>query len=520
MRGAGLPAAALLLAALIVAPAAPQATPAVAAQTSPPAGDGYGLGLDQGAAYLATPEELLRLELERVLRGSAGPRAPVGAEVYSVERGEVLYSLNAERLLQPASNVKLFTSAAALHYLGPGFRFRTTLYATGPVEPGGVLRGDLVLEGRGDPNLSGRFYGDSVPYVFDRLIEALHERGVTRVVGDLIGDNSYFEGPPLGEGWGWDLQQWWYAAQIDALSFNDNTVTVAVTPGPAVGAPAGIRMIPQTDYLRVENEVRTTGGRSGQAVAVHREPGGSVVRLTGQVPRRGRAASVTVSVDAPARFALAVFRDRLARAGIALGGAVRLADPQTDLAGRPAWRALAVHESPPLSEVVKVVNTRSQNFYAEQLLRTMGAEVRGRGSAGSGIAAVDEFLRNEVRVAPGAIYMVDGSGLSLLNLVTPHAIVQLLAHMAEHPYAREFYQSLQVPGEDVRSGRLDEPLTRGNVHAKTGTVRNTSAYSGYVSAANGERLAFAILVNNRPFGKTASVQMENAVVRALARFTR
>jgi D-alanyl-D-alanine carboxypeptidase/D-alanyl-D-alanine-endopeptidase (penicillin-binding protein 4) len=495
--------------------------PASAAQAPATSGRGTSApALGPDAAVLATPEELLQLELDGLLRGSVGERATAGAEVRSLTRDEVLYSLNAERLLQPASNIKLFTAAAALHYLGPYFSFATSLYATGPVEPGGVLRGDLVLEGRGDPNLSGRFYADSVTYAFDRLAESLLGRGIQRVAGDLVGDNSYFEGPKLGEGWAWDVQQWWYAAQIDALSFNDNTVTIVATPGPAPGAPAEIRKIPDTAYLTVESAVVTTPGRSGQAVALERRPGTNLVTLTGRVPLRGGGATVIVTVEDPGRFALTVFRERLARAGITVDGQTRLVRGEEDLAQKPEWTPLARHYSPPLGEILKVVNKRSQNFYAEQLLKTIGAEVRGRGSANAGIGAVDDFLRGEVGLEPGAIHMVDGSGLSLLNLVTPRAIVRLLAHMARHPYAREFYESLQVPGEDERSRRLDEPLTRGNVHAKTGTVRHVSAYSGYVTAANGERLAFSILVNNRPRGKSSSVQLENEVVRALARFTR
>lgn len=471
-------------------------------------------------AMLASPEELLQIELDRLLRGQAGERALVGAEIRSVARGDVLYSLNAERLFQPASNIKLFTVAAALHYLGPGFTFRTGVYGTGPLEPGGVLRGDLVLEGRGDPNLSGRFYADSATFVFDRLAETLRARGVTHVAGDLVGDNSYFQGPEMGEGWAWDVQQFWYSAEIDALSFNDNTATLLALPGPATGAPARLRVIPDTNYLSLRNEVRTVGGRGGGSIAVRREPGSNVVSVTGTVPARGNGASAIVTVHEPARFALAVFRDRLARWGVSVDGRTRLAEPAVDLAGKAEWMPLATHVSPPLRETVRVVNKRSQNLYAEQLLKTLGAEVKGDGTASGGIAAIDDFLRREVGVEPGAVYMADGSGLSHFNLVTPHALAQLLAYMARHPYAREYYDSLLVPGEEGFSSRLDEPLTRGNVHAKTGTIRFVSAFSGYVTAANGEQLVFAILVNNRPHGKTASVQLENTVVRTLARFTR
>jgi D-alanyl-D-alanine carboxypeptidase/D-alanyl-D-alanine-endopeptidase (penicillin-binding protein 4) len=253
---------------------------------------------------------------------------------------------------------------------------------------------------------------------------------------------------------------------------------------------------------------------------MQRPPESNRVVLGGHVALRGRGASVVVTVDDPARFALTVFRERLQRAGIQVDGETRVAAAGYDAASKADWTTLAVHISPPLGEILKVVNKRSQNFYAEQLLKTIGAEVGGEGSAAAGIAAVDDFLRREAGIDPGSIYMADGSGLSHFNLVTPHAIVQLLAAMANHPYAAEFYESLVVPGEDALSWRLNEPLMRGNVHAKTGTVRNVSAYSGYVTAATGERLAFSILVNNRPGGKGGSVLLENAVVRALARFKR
>jgi len=196
-------------------------------------------------------------------------------------------------------------------------------------------------------------------------------------------------------------------------------------------------------------------------------------------------------------------------------------EPKTDRDGeRSDWSVLAMHLSPPLSEALKVINKRSQNLHAEQLLRTLGAETRGIGSAQAGIETVDEFLRTRVGLPPGSIYMVDGSGLSRLNLVTPAAIVRLLAHMRTHSNAGDFYDSLLIPGESALASRLNEPLTRGNVHAKTGTVRYVSSYSGYVTSAGGELLAFAILLNNRPDGKASSMRLENEVVRALARFSR
>jgi D-alanyl-D-alanine carboxypeptidase/D-alanyl-D-alanine-endopeptidase (penicillin-binding protein 4) len=502
------------------------AAAAAAPAAAPPRADaaqGSGIPGERGpvappAPALTGAGDALQLQLDRILRASVGERATVGAEVRSLTRGDVLYSLNAERLVQPASTVKLFTSATALHYLGPRFTFRTTLYGTGPVDGDGVLRGDLVLEGRGDPSLSGRFYADSVTYVFDGFVQALRDRGVVRVDGDLVGDNRYFEGPELGEGWAWDAQQWWYAAQVDALSFNDNVVTVRVEPGAGPGSPARVEVVPETDYVTVENDVVTKAGRGGQSITVHRQPESNEIQLRGRVPRRGGAALV-IAVDDPARFALTVLHERLADAGIEVDGEIRLAGEE-DAAGVAGRTPLVSHFSPPLAELLKVVNKRSQNLHAEQVLRALGAETRGRGSAGAGIAAIDDFLRGEVGVAPGAVFLVDGSGLSRLNLVTPHAVVQLLSHMARHPHAREFYESLFVPGEDARARRLDEPLTRGNLHAKTGTVRYVSALSGYVDARNGERLAFAIVLNNRPEGKASSVELEDDVVRALARFTR
>jgi D-alanyl-D-alanine carboxypeptidase/D-alanyl-D-alanine-endopeptidase (penicillin-binding protein 4) len=298
----------------------------------------------------------------------------------------------------------------------------------------------------------------------------------------------------------------------------------------------------------VENQVETIRGRSGSSIAVKRDPFSNRVTLTGRVAARGGGVSTIVSVHDPARFALAVFRDRLRRAGIEVAGEERRIEadedagsntdpavrpdadpasktagvvrPEEDPAAKTERRVLAMHLSPPLSEALKVINKRSQNLHAEQLLRTLGAEVRGKGSAQAGIDAVDEFLRTRVGLPPGSIYMVDGSGLSRLNLVTPAAIVRLLAHMRAHPDADEFYESLLVPGENAQASRLNEPLTRGNVHAKTGTVRYVSSYSGYVTSADGELLAFAILLNNRPDGKASSMRLENEVVRALARFAR
>jgi D-alanyl-D-alanine carboxypeptidase/D-alanyl-D-alanine-endopeptidase (penicillin-binding protein 4) len=474
------------------------------AQTATP-----GYRADRG---LASPEAIGRLIDPVVGRARGGE---VGVAVFSVDRQIPLYLNDAEDPLLPASNMKLYTTATALDRLGPDFQYTTSLYADGALLANGTLAGDLIVVGRGDPAISGRFYGDSATYVFDRMAQLLREKGVRRVTGRLIGDTSYFDDRLVGPGWESGNLLWWYGARASALAFNDNVVTVEILPGSYAGAPAEVRFQPHTDDLAVENRVVTAGRRGGRSVGIRRRPDLGGYEIWGRVALGGSPVRHVVAVDDPPAFALSVLRDRLERAGIDVVGGEQVVWRRDGLAPRQ-WTLLVSHTSPRMIELVRVVNKSSQNFFAEQVLKTLGAVFEGEGSFVGGAEVVRATLRG-LGVPVRSLVVSDGSGLSRWNVVTARMTAELLVAMRYHPYFDEYYTSLLIAGSDGDPRRLNAPEAVGNIHSKTGTLRGVSALSGYVTTRDGELLAFSVISNG--LGKGSAIAVEDAVAERLARYS-
>lgn len=444
-------------------------------------------------------------------------RGAVGVAVYSVDRSAPLYLRDADRPLMPASNMKLYTTAAALDRLGPDFQYTTSLYADGPVLPGGTLDGNLILTGRGDPSLSGRFFGDSATYVFDRFAEELRRAGVRRITGRLIGDASYFDAELSAPGWESGNLLWWYGARASALSFNDNVVILEIRPGASVGDPVEVAFVPRADGLRVENRAVTVGRRGGRSIGIGRRPDIDGFEVWGRIPVGGAPVRYVVAVEDPAGFALSVMRSRLERAGISVSGGDQVVYDRDLLPERPR-RLVASHVSPRLVELVRVVNKRSQNFFAEQILKTLGAVIDEEGSFDDGGDVVEELLE-DFGISTRSVYIADGSGLSRNNVVTPRATTELLVAMRSHPAFDDYYDSLLIAGQDGDPRRMRSPAAVANVHTKTGTLRGVSALSGYATTMDGEMLAFSVISNGLSGGKGASIALEDAVAVALASYS-
>ncbi len=460
------------------------------------------------APLAAAGNAALQARLDPVV-APVSERAFVGVLVVSATQGDVLYATNADRPFVPASNAKLITSATALATLGPDYRFVTRALATGPVRAGGVLEGDLWLRGGGDPVLMEKD--------LSALARRVRAAGVTRVRGRLLADDTRFDDRRLGWGWEADDESAYYAAQVSALSVNRNVVKVTVRPGGHVGAPPRVYVAPLQSYMRAEN--RATTGPLGKAdLQIDRARGKNTLVLRGSLPLRGAGRTgVEVTVEDPTRFTALLFRKALAGAGVTVGGkTVRGAAPV-------AARVVAAHWSPPLSEVVQQLNKPSDNLIAEMLLKAIAAEKSGKGTSRGGAAEVEAFLKR-VGADTERLLPRDGSGLSRHNLVTPRALVQLLGYVREQPFYSVFKTSLPVAGVDgTLKNRLRDCAACGNCWAKTGTLSNVSALSGYVRAANGEELVFSIMTNNYPgtTSRTGPVKrMEDGIVTELAEFRR
>ena len=444
----------------------------------------------------------LASELDEIFGNADLKGAEVGVAVYDLETGKALYERNAERPLSLASNQKLVTTACALDRLGAGYRFETTLSRTGKL-CGEALEGSLVLRGGGDPTISSRFDGTS-DAVLKRFARALHEAGIKRVKGDVIADDRLFDRELRHPGWPRDQADRWYEAPVSALCLGDGCVEVTVAPGARAGAAPTVTLDPATSYFELEVRATTTGVKSEHMIAVDRVAEGAREKLIvrGAVLAGAQSIVATVTVLDPSMVFAATLRERLIAEGVAVDGTFRLAKEGEDLA---AAVPLAAHESL-LAEALPVVNKRSQNHYAEMILKAIGAHESATskspaaGSFAGGAAAVGRFLV-EQGIAADSFTVEDGSGLSRGNRMAPRALATLLARMARHKEGGSYIASLAVAGADGSTlhGRLKDPALEGHVYAKTGTIAGVSALSGYVLAGPGDPrrgVAFVVLCNH------------------------
>jgi D-alanyl-D-alanine carboxypeptidase/D-alanyl-D-alanine-endopeptidase (penicillin-binding protein 4) len=413
-----------------------------------------------------------------------------GAMVISLTRGDTLFSHAPDERLVPASTMKLFTAALALEKLGPEHSFSTDVLRDGALDDG-VVKGNLVLRGDGDPALSSRWVRGGPDAPMAMLARFTAGAGVKRVTGDLIADASAFESRRIPEGWLSRYAGAGYAAPFSALSLNENIVIVAITPGKA-GGGASVALEPATRALTVTNTVKTVAGTRLRVTA--RRVGDDRVTVTGAIGSRAGTARYQLVVGDPATFTAGAFRAALEAQGIQVDGTIRLGTTP------PTATVVTSMPSPPLARLVSVMNRESINHYAELLWRD-AARGLGRaqiGSAQTANATLHDFLVKQVGASPDAVTATDGSGLSVLDRVTARSLVQLLSHGHTASWSSAFHASLPVAGEsELLRTRMRATPAQGNLHAKTGTTNEVIGLSGYVTAENGEILAFAFLYNGK-----------------------
>ena len=429
--------------------------------------------------------------------------AMLGIEVGSLENGRTYFEHNARKLLKPASNNKLYTGALALDRLGPEFRIQTSLLAAGRPDGEGVLRGDLIVYGRGDPSFSARFRDGSYDDLLGPLAEKLVAAGVKRIEGDLVGDESFFSGPPIGAAWTWDDLQSYYGAEVSALTVQDNVVDLVFRPG-RIGSPARMTMLPAVMPLVFSNRTETFASRTNAGITLYRPIGENVVYVSGRIGTNSSSISDSVSVHQPARWFLTLLREALHKRGVKVGGelrAVNWLERQVAPLDLKSLVELGSVQSPPLGEIVPRMMKPSQNLYAQLLLLLVArqAETKRGASANTedaGLVELQKFL-GEAGVRRGEALIEEGSGLSRGALVTAHATTTLLRYMDKHRHAGAFRDSLPIAGVDgTLKNRFKNTAAAGNLRAKTGTLRYVNTLSGYVTNRSGDRLVFSILLNN------------------------
>ncbi|MEM6335510.1 MAG: D-alanyl-D-alanine carboxypeptidase/D-alanyl-D-alanine-endopeptidase [Bacteroidota bacterium] len=459
----------------------------------------------------------LTADLDATLDNADTGNAFWGALVIDLDSGRTLYSRNASKSFTPASNMKLYTTAAGLDQLGPDFSYKTRVYVDGEVE-NGVLHGNVIVRGSGDPTISGRFNDDDRTRTFRDWAGWLKGAGIRHITGDLIGDDDVFDDVALGYGWSWDDLPYWYAAELGGLVFNDNCVDFEIK-ATEPGQPATVSWEPHnTDYVQVVNATRTIpGGRIDEGY--ERTPGSNKIRLSSLVPA-GRTDKESLTVANPTQYFMHVFRETLVREGIVVEG--RAVDVD-DLSIKPDYQRaeqIAVYTSPPLAELAKVVNKRSHNLFADQLLKTIAVEAYPD-SAGSHELGIEAAMRTfaTAGVDTSRIVMADGSGLSHINLVTPEMTVALLEYMAGTTDATfdAFYESLPIAGVDGSlEYRMRRGPARGNARAKTGYISGARTLSGYVTTRSGRRLAFSLMCNHYTIKTREVNQIQDDFVTRLA----
>jgi serine-type D-Ala-D-Ala carboxypeptidase/endopeptidase (penicillin-binding protein 4) len=461
-----------------------------------------------------------RARVDAALGDPHAKKADWGILVEDRDTGETLYQLNADRIFTPASNAKLFTAAAALALLGPDYCFHTTLESRAALGDDGRLSGDLILVGRGDPDLSNRKfpfagrveYDGPVDKVLAELADAAVAKGLKAVDGDIVADDSYFPYDPIPAGWSFGDLYFTFGAPVSAIAFNDNSVNIQVRPGAKEGNLAAISVEPTAASATIVNAIKTApaGGKLEFGVT-HPERYGFLY-VFGTIPLGHEPARLDLAMLDPARTAAETLKTLMEARDVRVNGKVRVlhGDPAVTCQGiraqviLPGCLAappknsllLAEHISPPLLEGVRVMNKISHNLHAEIYLRAIGREKKGVGGTDPGVWAVEDFLKM-IGIAESNILLTDGSGLSEDNLVAPRAVVTLLRYAAQQPWSVDFISTLPVAGVDgTLEDRMKGTVAAGRIQAKTGGLDHAHALSGYATTLAGVHLVFSILENN------------------------
>lgn len=485
----------------------------------------------------ATLAELLS-RIQEVVRQPALEPGFFAVKIVSLDTGEVIYQQNANKFTRPASNMKLYTVAAALDRLTPDYHFMTSVYAKDKVDDG-KIKGDLIIYGRGDPSIAARFnngdYFKGINDLADRIVAA----GVKRVKGDLVGDESYFNGAPLGSGWEWEDLQWSYGAPVSALTVNDNAIDLTVKPGEKVGAPVVITTgPPATTLMTIVNRATTSARVAKNDLQIYRSLGANMLEISGSVPIADNGFIGSVAIPDPALAFVSMLRDALVKHGVKIEGRSRTIDarsggsivpnslvavtPATNVPPQPPPVEIASMQSPPFSVIAAHTLKPSQNLYTEIILRTLGRMTStgpSQTNEEAGLIVVRNFLR-QAGANESDLALNDGSGLSRNDMITANATVQLLTYMSKHRYFAHFRDALPIAGVDgTLRTRMKGTPAEGNLRAKTGSLSSVASLSGYVTSAAGEHFAFSMMLNNYPDAGLLRRDSIDAIAILLASFT-
>ncbi|WP_372365763.1 D-alanyl-D-alanine carboxypeptidase/D-alanyl-D-alanine-endopeptidase [Candidatus Uabimicrobium sp. HlEnr_7] len=435
-------------------------------------------------------------EIQTLLSDPEIASAHVGVHIENIKTGEVVYSQNSHKLFLPASNLKIVTTACALSLLGANYQYKTKLYTDGKID-NGILQGNLFILGCGDPTINERHY-DSTTQVFDSWANKLTKMGIRKIEGQVIGDITALGNAEIGHGWEKDDLTYYYGARTSALSFNDNCVDLTISPALKLAQPAIITQKPIPGYLKINNHVITTAKNSSRSLKYTRDYTFNGLKISGQMPLQTVPRLSSTPVSNPADFFLANIVQVFQQHGI--GCDSYKISQSIDYTNK---NHLLTHKSPPLSDIIKVINKQSSNLYAETIWKTIGLEIAGTSSK---VVEVEKEFLEKRGIPAGDIFIADGSGLSRHNMIAPHQIIQVLKYMHSSPHAKVFLDSLAISGKDgTLKNRWQKNNAAGSIFAKSGSLTRVNALSGYIHSKTGDKYAFSIMINNYK-GKSTAIR--------------
>ena len=496
---------------------------------------------------------------ERVAHITSEPgvsRAHWGVSVTKLD-GTLIFAMNDGQLFQPASNAKLFTTAAAMALLPMDERLVTKVIGSGLYGSGGVFTGDLVLKGVGDANFSGRpvpyqrpvpgqppVHRDELRYI-DELADKVKAAGITKVEGNVVGDDTLMPDDPYPADWSIDDTPWYYGAPVNALMIADNAFALTIKPGALIGATPMATMDPELAFYSVDMQAKTVAKGGESALDIQRSVGSRVIHVYGTLALDAPPYKQDMSIGEPAEYAALALKTALERRGVAVSGTATARharfyetsftrhsmEPLDKLTTSPirklliadpmcfdcTTRVLAEHTGPRLGDDIAITNKTSENQHAELFLRQLGLFITGQGATVQGERVLRTWLTREAKINPDDFIFFDGSGLSGHDLVTPRAITQLLRYANTQTWGPKWKESLPVGGEDgsLRARFPDAPL-KDHVFAKTGTLSEARALSGYVDCASGETLLFSVMVNAHTPRTSDDQKAMDRIVAAIA----
>lgn len=476
----------------------------------------------QDTVKRVAPIPELQNDLTAILNNPEFSNGFIGISVVSAQTGEVLFSMNDKKNFIPASNLKLLTTATALRYLGADYKFQTRMYLDGEIEENGVFIGDIYIRGYGDPSLSDYFYVEPLT-ILNFFINKFDSLGIKSISGNIIGDDNFFDDSYYSSGWQIDDLLYPFSAQTNALSILDNKVEIEITAGDTIGSPTTAEITPDITYIQVNNHVVTTGTDEPANIFAERNPGTNIIDVNGNLVLDSLSSvkkKISVTIDNPTLYFLNTFKTLLENNKIKIRGALIDIDDMDYLPDYTTLQNYYSYFSHSLSDIIKVVNKQSHNLASEMLLKTIARETLGYGSTANGIDQEKKFL-SKTGIDIKNLSIVDGSGLSRMNLISPFDITTLLGYVYRSEYKDAFMLSLAVAGVDgTMQRRMTKTFAERRVKAKTGSMNNTSTLSGYVYTRDDEALAFSIMLMNYTVPIVQAQNLQDIICMRLATFSR